>query len=142
MPSVPKSSPQRRAAQPDASFTCPPKPDRAPAPSYERLPGRPARPDNSAATPDGPAHGRQATERSRKPGKAATVERQPGAAAYSPARMTMLQTTLKSAKTSLCASRTSAFFFSQPQILILPLRLLTAEPKSSQSLAIYLFINT
>ena len=29
----------------------------------------PARPDNIAATSDGPAHGRQATERSREPGK-------------------------------------------------------------------------
>ena len=51
-------------------------------------------------------------ERNRNPGKAITVERQPGTAAHSPARMTMLETTLKSAKTSLCASWTSAFFFS------------------------------
>ena len=96
----------------ESSFTWPPGPTGL-------LPALTAASQPRTARPTGGGR-----ERSRIPVRAATVERQPGAAAHSPARNAKLETTLKSAKTSLCASCTS-----------LQLRLLTAEPQSSQSLA-------
>ena len=79
------------------------RPARPPAPGHDRLPRNPARPDNIAATPDGPAHERQATERS-PACRAATVKRLPGAAAHSPARITMLDGRPESLLNRLCAS--------------------------------------
>jgi len=43
---------------------------------YDRLPGKPARPDGTAAGPDGPAHGRRPVKSAA--GRKANRERRPG----------------------------------------------------------------
>ncbi|MHB8120290.1 MAG: hypothetical protein ACYDHX_16480 [Methanothrix sp.] len=74
-------------------------------PPSPRQASQPARTSGSA-TLDGSARGR------RTPAKADTFDGLPGAASDSFARIANRETALKSAKASLCASRTSAFFFS------------------------------
>ena len=67
------------------------RPDRPPATGHDRLPGKPVQ----AIAQPRPGSRAAATSYSRKPGNAAMVERQPGAAAHRPARIAKQENSLE-----------------------------------------------